>query len=200
MFALRLVALSLVASALALQVEDPTETVRSSSPITINWTSQSSDPTFSIELINESFNNQFAIANNVQASLNTLTLTLPQVPTGGGYTIQFVNISNINDIFSQTSTFSVEDLISSTASGSSTGAATSTGTGTSLTTATSPASGTGTATGTNTRTGTASGTGTGSSTGSASGSAASQTTNGSVGLTLSTAAGVLAGLLAWMTL
>ncbi|KAF8915167.1 hypothetical protein CPB85DRAFT_1180542, partial [Mucidula mucida] len=104
-----LVALSLVASAFALQVEDPTDTVRSSSSLTINWTSQSSDPVFSIELINDSFNRQFAIANNVQPSLNTLTLTLPQIPSGGGYTIQFVNISNINDIFTQTSTFSVED-------------------------------------------------------------------------------------------
>lgn len=76
------VALSLLTATLGLQIEQPTEAVRSSSPITITWTSEPDDPPFSIELVNDIFNNQFAIANNVQPSLGTLELTLPQVPPG----------------------------------------------------------------------------------------------------------------------
>lgn len=72
--------LALASSTLALQVDNFNETVRSSSPVTITWTSTAGDAHFSIELINQSFNRQFAIANNVDPTLNTLTLTLPAVP------------------------------------------------------------------------------------------------------------------------
>ncbi|KAF5327740.1 hypothetical protein D9619_005058 [Psilocybe cf. subviscida] len=55
----------------------------SSGTITIKWTNEPNDPdTWSFVLINQSFNNEFAIANNVNPSASQLTLTLPIVPTG----------------------------------------------------------------------------------------------------------------------
>ncbi|PBK70188.1 hypothetical protein ARMSODRAFT_866734, partial [Armillaria solidipes] len=93
-----------------LTISNPTETVTSTGPITISWQTSSGDPSvFSIELINQSFNNQYAIANNVDSSLGSLTLTLPQIPVQDGYTIELMNISNINDIYAQTGTFSVSE-------------------------------------------------------------------------------------------
>ncbi|KAH9486142.1 hypothetical protein JR316_0000206 [Psilocybe cubensis] len=79
--------------------------------VTITWTVDASDPsrfsTFSFELINESFNNAYAIANNVDPALLKLTLTLPVVPVGAGYTLQAVNIGDINDVFATSSSFSI---------------------------------------------------------------------------------------------
>ncbi|KAK0435015.1 hypothetical protein EV421DRAFT_1661638, partial [Armillaria borealis] len=93
-----------------LTISNPIETVTSTGPITISWQTSSGDPTvFSIELINQSFNSQYAIANNVDSSIGSLSLTLPQIPAEDGYTIELVNISNINDIYAQTGTFSVSD-------------------------------------------------------------------------------------------
>lgn len=69
---------------------------------TITWTSESGDPdvcktvylltcwrsyifdiqVFSLELVNQQFNNAFAIGNNIQTSDGTITLGLPAVPVG----------------------------------------------------------------------------------------------------------------------
>jgi hypothetical protein len=50
-------------------------------PATITWSASTTDPAyFSIELVNPSFDDTFAIANNVQTALGTITITLPQVP------------------------------------------------------------------------------------------------------------------------
>ncbi len=81
MFALALVALIPTAFA-ALQVAQPTVPVRSSSPVTITWTSDNGDPTFSIELINLSFNHAYAIANNVDPNEKSRTISFPEVPAG----------------------------------------------------------------------------------------------------------------------
>ncbi|KAK0219449.1 hypothetical protein EDD85DRAFT_347684 [Armillaria nabsnona] len=92
----------------ALTVNSPNTTVSSAGEITVSWTTSAGDPdTFSIELINQGFNRQFAIANNVDASLQSITLALPQLPTGDGFTIQLVNISNINDVFAESGDFAV---------------------------------------------------------------------------------------------
>ncbi len=70
----------------ALTVNSPNTTVSSAGEITVSWTTSAGDPdTFSIELINQGFNRQFAIANNVDASLQSITLALPQLPTGCVY-------------------------------------------------------------------------------------------------------------------
>ncbi|KAK0430938.1 hypothetical protein EV421DRAFT_1855808 [Armillaria borealis] len=105
----------------ALTVSSPNTTVSSAGELTVSWTTSAGDPdTFSIELINQGFNRQFAIANNVDASLQSVTLALPQLPTGDGFTIQLVNISNINDVFAQSGDFSVAAASSSLTSASAT--------------------------------------------------------------------------------
>ena len=38
--------------------------------------------TFSVELVNQNFHNTFAVANNVQTSAGSITVTLPVIPTG----------------------------------------------------------------------------------------------------------------------
>ncbi|KAF9458027.1 hypothetical protein BDZ94DRAFT_1301476 [Collybia nuda] len=120
----------------ALTVEVP-QNPKSSSPITIRWESQAGDPaTFSIFLINEVFHDSFGIANNVVPELGEITLTLPVVPArliwgiSDGYTINLVDVGNVNNVFASSSTFSVaENTATDTTSGSSTG----TGTGTATT-------------------------------------------------------------------
>ncbi|KAF8971892.1 hypothetical protein BDZ97DRAFT_1901537 [Flammula alnicola] len=91
----------------ALQLATPTNPT-SGGQVTIHWTNQQGDPTsWSFELTNTAFNNEFAIANNVDPSASQLTLTLPIVPVGDGYTLQAVNIGNVSDIFAQTPDFAV---------------------------------------------------------------------------------------------
>jgi len=103
--------------------------ITSGGPITITWTPGSDDPpTFSFELLNPSFNNAFAIANNVDPSLGTLTVTLGVVPVGTDYTIEAVNIGNINQVYSTTPVFSIGTTAS--ASGSTATAVTGTSTNT----------------------------------------------------------------------
>ncbi|KAG6891630.1 hypothetical protein C0992_001315 [Termitomyces sp. T32_za158] len=76
--------------------------------VTISWTTQAGDPDFfTIELINQQFNNAFAIANNVNTGSLSTTLVLPVVPVGGGYTLNAVDVGNINNVFSSTGSFSI---------------------------------------------------------------------------------------------
>jgi hypothetical protein len=87
--------------------------------ITIEWTTVAGDPsTFSIELINVAFNNAFAIANNVPTASNQITLNLPIVPTGDGYTLEAVDIGNINNVYASTGSFSIGATVSTTSTGS----------------------------------------------------------------------------------
>ena len=66
----------------ALTVTTPTDWTNAGS-VTVTWTAAAGDPqTFDVELINQQFNSQFALANNVQTSDGTISLTLPQVPVG----------------------------------------------------------------------------------------------------------------------
>ncbi|KAG7453285.1 uncharacterized protein BT62DRAFT_879709 [Guyanagaster necrorhizus] len=111
-FALALLPLS----ALSLTVNNPSTTVTSGGNLTITWSSTTSDPsTFLIELSNVDFNSQFAIANNVNTSLNTITVELPEVNAGSGFTIQFVNIENNSQIYAETSDFSIASAASGSA-------------------------------------------------------------------------------------
>ncbi|KAF7314644.1 hypothetical protein MKEN_00938200 [Mycena kentingensis (nom. inval.)] len=77
--------------------------------ITVSWNTANSDPTntFSIELLHESFNQQYAIANNVDASTLSKEIELPVVPVGDGYKIELVAIDNINQVFSITDEFPI---------------------------------------------------------------------------------------------
>ncbi|KAJ7832955.1 hypothetical protein B0H13DRAFT_2679039 [Mycena leptocephala] len=63
--------------------------------------------TFSIELTHPSFNHAIAIANNVDPTLDQTTVELPIVPAGDQYTLQFANITDINQIFATSGDFSI---------------------------------------------------------------------------------------------
>ncbi|KAN0135629.1 hypothetical protein V8E53_006520 [Lactarius tabidus] len=92
----------------------------SGGPAVFTWTPDSSDPTtFSLELINTAFNNAFAIGNNIQTSDGTISVTLPVVPVGAGYTLEAVAIGNINTVYGTSSSFSVGATVSSSTSGTS---------------------------------------------------------------------------------
>ncbi|KAH8111860.1 hypothetical protein DFH11DRAFT_553244 [Phellopilus nigrolimitatus] len=152
----------------ALSIQTPTNWT-SGGPATISWTAVNGDTqTFSIELANTIFHNSFALANNVQTGALTLNLELPIVPVGDGYTLEFVNIGNISDIFTQTGDFSIGATVSSSAASSSTASGSASASGSVSGTSTVPAnsassSGFGTtntvASGTNSVTGTASSSG-----------------------------------------
>ncbi|KAJ7724356.1 hypothetical protein B0H16DRAFT_1596482 [Mycena metata] len=95
-----------VASVSCLTVNPPTA-AQSGTTTTITWTSTTTDSTFSIELTHPSFNQAIAIANNVDPTLDTLAIELPVVPADDGYTLEFVNITNINQVFATSPDFSI---------------------------------------------------------------------------------------------
>ncbi|EDR01117.1 uncharacterized protein LACBIDRAFT_312424 [Laccaria bicolor S238N-H82] len=122
----------------ALTVSNPTNPT-SGGQMTISWTTAAGDPdSFSIELINTSFNNAFAIANNVDPSTGSITLTLPVVPVGAGYTIEFVDIGDINKVYTTSGSFSIGANSASSTSAST--AASSSGTSKASTATTSSGS------------------------------------------------------------
>ncbi|KAF6761331.1 hypothetical protein DFP72DRAFT_37965 [Ephemerocybe angulata] len=124
-------------SALTLHIPD---NIRTSQPVTITWDTVPGDPyTFTLELTNEEFHDQFALVNNIDPNQGSVTFTVPVVPVRGGYTLEAVNVGNIGDVYSKTGQFSVgETFITGSSSSSST-----TRTGTSTTGSTST-TGTGT--------------------------------------------------------
>ncbi|KAF7298728.1 hypothetical protein MIND_00820300 [Mycena indigotica] len=76
--------------------------------ITIKWKTDATSPsTFSVELLHASFNQQYAVANNVDASTGSKDIELPVVPIDDGYTIELVAIDNINNVFSISDDFPV---------------------------------------------------------------------------------------------
>ncbi|KAJ7453331.1 hypothetical protein B0H11DRAFT_2071821 [Mycena galericulata] len=105
-------------SVLSLTLNAPTS-AQSGATTTITWTSNSTDSTFSIELFHPTFNAAIAIANNVDPSLNQIMVELPSVPPGDGYTIEAVNIANINQVFSTSADFSIAPGASSSLSSAS---------------------------------------------------------------------------------
>ncbi|KDQ62907.1 hypothetical protein JAAARDRAFT_43997 [Jaapia argillacea MUCL 33604] len=110
--------------ATALTLSTPTG-LTSGGPATVNWTATTTDVPFSLELVNTLFHNSFAIGNNLQPGLGTYSFTMPTVPIGDGYTLEAVNISNINQIYASSGDFAIAQAPSTTAS--STGSSTSTG-------------------------------------------------------------------------
>ncbi|KIM64200.1 hypothetical protein SCLCIDRAFT_1213637 [Scleroderma citrinum Foug A] len=156
MFAQLFTALLALPLVFALTINPLTEATTGGT-VTITWSATSSDPAyFSIELVNPSFHNTFAIANNVETSLGQLTIQLPQVPVDSNYQLEAINPSNVNDVYSTSATFSIGAQTTATSSPTST-APSSTGTGT----ATGPTT-------SNTSTGSASATPSGSGTGTSS--------------------------------
>jgi len=118
----KLAALTLIVPLISALTLSTPENLSSGGSATINWTSAAGDPsTFSIELLNVVFHNSFAIANNVQPSAGTITLTLPSVPPGDGYTLEAVDISNITNVYATSGSFSIaaESTVTSTSSSTS---------------------------------------------------------------------------------
>ncbi|KAJ7349703.1 hypothetical protein DFH08DRAFT_124346 [Mycena albidolilacea] len=109
------------ASTRALTINTPTNPT-SGGTTSITWSSTSDDPVFSIELNHPSFNSALAIANNVNPADNNRTVGLPPVPAEDNYTLTFVNITNINDVFATSGSFSIGAAVSSS-SGRSTASA-----------------------------------------------------------------------------
>jgi len=151
MFAAISALVALVPLASALVLETPTDW-QSSTTANISWVTSAGDPsTFSFQLNNpDEFHNSFAIGNNIPASNQFFSFEMPTVPIGGGYLVEAVNISNINQVFAQTGEFSiaappVSVSSSATSSGSasaSSASATSSG-ASSAASSTSPASSSG---------------------------------------------------------
>ncbi|KAK0490100.1 hypothetical protein EDD18DRAFT_1465863 [Armillaria luteobubalina] len=104
--------LVLLPVALALTISTPTDPVVSASNLTIKWNAAYVDEaSFTIELINAAFNRQYAIANNVNSGYgdSELTVLLPAVLPGSGFTLQLVNPGNINDVYAESGQFTVVD-------------------------------------------------------------------------------------------
>ncbi|KAG9084775.1 hypothetical protein FRC06_003905 [Ceratobasidium sp. 370] len=99
----------------------------------VSWTSASGDPeAFSIELRDTntpSVISPLAIANNVNTSAGTHSLQLPPVPDATTYQLEFVNVTNINQVYATSVTFPIVNQAQPTTSPA---ASSGTVTGTSL--------------------------------------------------------------------
>ncbi|KAF9446505.1 hypothetical protein P691DRAFT_761588 [Macrolepiota fuliginosa MF-IS2] len=92
----------------ALTVSQPSQPVTSGGSMTFTWQAANGDPaTFSVFLSNPAFNSVFAIANNVDTSLGTLTVTIPIVPENQQYTIRLVPTDNVNQVLSESPSFTI---------------------------------------------------------------------------------------------
>ncbi|KAI0347987.1 hypothetical protein BDW22DRAFT_39938 [Trametopsis cervina] len=91
--------------------------ITSGGTVTITWTQASGDPdVWSLFLVNQVFHNTYGIANNVKNSDGTLTLNLPAVPVEGGYTLEATNITDVNQVFTTSNSFSIAAPVSTSAS------------------------------------------------------------------------------------
>ncbi|CAE6454868.1 unnamed protein product [Rhizoctonia solani] len=125
--ALTLSALSAVS---AITITKPDSSGWKNGTVTVDWTSASGDPSvFTIQLRDTntpSVINPMAIANNVQTALGTTSFELPIVPEVNTYQIEFVNISDINQVYASSATFPVVNVAQS-ASATATATATTSG-------------------------------------------------------------------------
>ena len=120
MFAkLSVVALVAAPLAAALTLNAPSEPT-SAGEVTITWTWEPEDPPFTLELTHPSFNNKLAIANNIDPAQGEITLNFPVVEAQPGYTLEAVNIGDIDEVYSATSSFAVAPNPNSSFSASST--------------------------------------------------------------------------------
>jgi len=99
----------------ALTINAPSTQCASGGQCTITWTTSAGDPgTFTLELLNTVFHNSFAIGNNLVPSAGSATIELPIVPAGDGYTLEAVQIGDINTVYSTSGSFSISPQSSST--------------------------------------------------------------------------------------
>ncbi|CCM03659.1 uncharacterized protein FIBRA_05803 [Fibroporia radiculosa] len=112
-----LATLAAFASAATAQITLQTPTNwQSGTSANISWTATDSASLFSLELVNSVFHNAFAIAGNIQPSLGFLSFEMPSVPPGAGYVLEAVNVTNINDVYGSSGSFSIAQTPSTTTS------------------------------------------------------------------------------------
>ncbi|KAJ7485505.1 hypothetical protein FB451DRAFT_58681 [Mycena latifolia] len=98
-------------SVLSLTVNTPIGEVHPAQSLTITWESTPTDSaTFDIELFKPSFIIPLALASNVDTSTGEITVTLPLVPAGE-YILEFVNRTDINEIFAASGVFSIAPAV-----------------------------------------------------------------------------------------
>jgi len=143
---LLLAALPLAAS--ALQVITPTDW-KGNSTVSIAWTWVTTDPPFSVELGNPDIHDgllaqgPIAVANNLQPNQNKVAFQLPELPPGANYFIRFVDIADINTVYSTSDPFNIaSNPVTTTSFSSTTRASTAPLSGFSTSTPTSTISGT----------------------------------------------------------
>ncbi|KAI0375511.1 hypothetical protein BV20DRAFT_960696 [Pilatotrama ljubarskyi] len=91
----------------------------SSSQVNITWSHNSTDPIFTLRLVNSNqFHDTFAIAGNLDPSADFASFELPVVPEGQ-YTLQAINVTNQNQVYDQTPEFTVGAPLSTTSSSAS---------------------------------------------------------------------------------
>ncbi|KAI9057012.1 hypothetical protein FKP32DRAFT_1681758 [Trametes sanguinea] len=115
-------ALAPLASALTLQI--PVDW-HSSSQVNISWSNVASDPPFSLQLVNTNeFHDTFAIANNLNPSADFASFQLGVIPEGQ-YTLRAINVTNANQIYDETPSFTIQAPLSTSSSAASTSSAAS---------------------------------------------------------------------------
>ncbi|QRV80050.1 GPI-anchored small secreted protein [Ceratobasidium sp. AG-Ba] len=99
------------AAASAFTITKPDSSGWQNGTVTVGWTSAAGDPpVFTIELRDTntpSVISPLAVANNVNTSAGTHSFELPPVPAANTYQIEFVNVTNINQIYASSATFPI---------------------------------------------------------------------------------------------
>ncbi|CAE6487963.1 unnamed protein product [Rhizoctonia solani] len=178
-FTLAALTLSALSAVSAITITKPDSSGWKNGTVTVEWTSASGDPSvFTIQLRDTntpSVINPMAIANNVQTPLGTTSFELPIVPEVNTYVVEFVNITDVNQVYVTSTTFPVVNVAQSA----------------SVTATTPAATGSAATSGASTRS-----TASASSTAPASTTSAASNTNGALGLQVPTIAGGFLAMLA----
>ncbi|EGN91885.1 hypothetical protein SERLA73DRAFT_191908 [Serpula lacrymans var. lacrymans S7.3] len=81
---------------------------------TFVWTTEAGDPsTFALDITNAQLRTSLAIANNVQSSLNSLTIKFPIVPASNNYVAEAVSPDDINIIYATSGEFAISQAATS---------------------------------------------------------------------------------------
>ncbi|KAJ6556636.1 hypothetical protein DFH09DRAFT_1164867 [Mycena vulgaris] len=109
--------------AVAIDIQAP-EAPASGGPTVIRWTPDDSLDVFSVELFHPDFNDALAIANSVNPDTGMVEINLPSVPPADGYTIEFVNPTDINEVYGTSPAFSIAAPVSTSESSTASASAT----------------------------------------------------------------------------
>ncbi|KAG8689392.1 hypothetical protein FRC09_012445 [Ceratobasidium sp. 395] len=103
--------LAIATAVSALTITAPDSNGWKNGTVTVSWTSASGDPdVFSVELRDTntpSVISPLAVANNVNTSAGTHSFELPPVPAATTYQLEFVNVTDINQVYATSATFPI---------------------------------------------------------------------------------------------